>query len=356
MAKMEGYLERLYYTPNLSSSYAGVDALLRQVKKEGKFKLKRKDIVQWLKSQNTYTLHKPVRKKFVRNKTIVSGIDDQWQADLVDFSSLSKQNKGYRYLLTCIDILSKYAWVKPLLSKSSKCVTQAFQDILKEGRIPNTLQSDDGGEFKNHLFQGLLKEYGIHFFTTSSDTKSAVVERFNRTLKSRMWRYFTHKSTYKYIAILPDLVSSYNHSFHRSIQTRPVDVDKMNEMTIWKKLYQQPAEKVKFKFHIGDAVRISKVKRTFAKGYVPNWTEELFTIAKCIARSPPVYKLKDYGGEILEGSFYEHELQHVIKEDDVYKVKRIIKTRTRKGKKEHLVKWLGYKDAHNSWVSDIQTL
>ena len=107
---------------------------------------------EWLRENETYTLHKPVRYKFKRNRVIVNEIDDQWQADLVDVSSLSRFNKGYKFLLTCIDVFSKYAWVVPLRNKTSTSLVNAFQSILDTGRSPDKLQTDKGLEFLNAPF------------------------------------------------------------------------------------------------------------------------------------------------------------------------------------------------------------
>jgi hypothetical protein len=104
-------------------------------------------------------LHKPTRRRFHRHQVVVYGIDDQWQADLVDLGKLASYNKGFKYLLTCIDVLSRYAY----------------------------------------------------FFTTYNDeTKASIVERFNRTLKTKMWKYFTHRETLMYMDILTEMVESYN--------------------------------------------------------------------------------------------------------------------------------------------------
>ena len=126
---------------------------------------------------------------------LVFGIDEQWAADLIEVINIAKYNRGYRYLLTVVDVLSKHAWVQPVKSKTGKAVTDAFEKILKGRRKPINLQTDDD----NKTFQGLMKRKGIHHFSTSGDTKASVVERFNRTLKKRMYRYFTVKNTLSYL-------------------------------------------------------------------------------------------------------------------------------------------------------------
>ena len=124
-----------------------------------------------------------------------------------------------------------------------------------------------------------------------------------------MWKYFTANNTLKYTDIYQKLVKTYNHSRHRSIGMRPVDVNKKMENVVWHNLYGNESSKpVRFKFNIGDQVCISKTRRAFKKGYLPNWTEEVFTVSKRVPRRPPVYKIVDYDGEGLPGTFYEQEL------------------------------------------------
>ena len=94
-------------------------------------------------------------------------------------------------------------------------------------------------------------------------------------------------------------------------------------------LYGNIKSKVKFKFHVGDRVHISKSRRTFKKGYLPNWTEEIFTISKNITKRRSIYKLTDDSGEFLQGSFYEEELQKVIKEDNIFHIESILRKKKR---------------------------
>lgn len=355
---MENLLKTIYYDPSHPAGFGGVEAVYHAVRKENN-NVDRDTVRKWLSQQPTYTLHKGLKRKFKRNRVIVYGIDHQWQVDLVDVQALARQNIGFKYLLTCIDIFSKYAWVVPLKDKRGQTLVQAFKGILEEGRRPHKLQSDKGTEFTNRAFQQLLKERDIRFFTTNNETKASVVERFNRTLKERMWKYFTSKNTRKYINILDELVSAYNRRSHSSIGKAPVDVKDTNEKDVWFTLYgdlsnnkDRPIKKPRFK--VGDRVRIAMTTQPFRKGYLPKWTEEIFRIIGVIDRSPPVYRLEDYEKEPIDGTFYSEELQKVIPpSDDVYKVERIISTRKRRGVTEYLVKWQGYPDKFNSYVTEI---
>ena len=188
--------------------------------------------------QDAYTLHKPIRHRFSRRHIFTKGIHDLWQADIVDIQSLVQNNDGIKYLLTCIDTFSKYAWVRPLKNKSGLCVKEAFESILKE-KVPLYFQIDKGTKFKNALFQCQLKEYKIKFYTSENDDiKAAMVERFNRTLKTRIYRYFTYSKSYRYVDVLEDLVHSYNHTYHCSIGMSPATVNVKNESLVRQKLFR----------------------------------------------------------------------------------------------------------------------
>ena len=241
----------------------------------------------------------------------------------------------------------------PVKSKTGPALVEAFKVILRSGRKPEKIMTDQATEFFNKHFQNLLKSENIQHFNTFNETKASVVERVIRTIKSKMWRYFTARKTLRYVDMLPDLVYSYNHSLHRSIKMKPALVSKENEDKVWHTLYDDTnsvVKPIKHKFKIGDQVRISKVKRKFEKGYLPNFSKKIFPIGKIIARNPPVYKLKDYDGEELKGTFYDKELQKVSKHDDIYEVEEILKKRGKGKNVRYLVKWLGYPSKFNSWV------
>ena len=166
---------------------------------------------------------------------------------------------------------------------------------------------------------------------------------------TRMWRYFTAKNTYKYLHVLPQLIKSYNLSFHRSIGMRPVSVNPTNEFKVWTRLYGKTKPKGPQTFDEGDTVRLSKVKQTFEKGYQPNWTEEHFTVTGGEKTGPRVYKIKDYGDRPIEGKFYKEELEKFVKTADTkYVIEKILQKR----RGQVLVKWRGWPDTFNSWIPE----
>ena len=165
---MEKKLASVYLDPSHPTSFGGVDAVYRAIKEQGETDISRKDVQDWLSQQDVYTLHNPARRRYKRSCVILSGINAQFQADLAYVQNLSRYNKGYKYLLTCIDVFSKYAWTVPLKPKMGQELVKAFQTILSSGRKPNKLQTDQGKEFVNEHFQKLLRDKNIHYFTTNS--------------------------------------------------------------------------------------------------------------------------------------------------------------------------------------------
>ena len=342
-------LEEIYYDPSQPSSFGGIGALKRQSK------LPKKRVENWLSEQDVYTLHKPVRRNIKnRRRVFAPSINHVWQADLVDVISLAPHNDGFKYLLTVIDCFSKYAYVVPLKSKSAQYVKSAFASTIDTAR-PVYLQTDKGAEFLNSMFQKYLRDQNIIHYTTESELKASIVERFNRTLKTRMWRYFTHKRSYRYIDVLSKLVHAYNNSYHRSIKIEPSKVNSKNENRIFKTLYPTHHQHGKYRFNIGDQVRISDTRRAFEKGYQQHWSTEIFVVSGRKATTPHTYELKDLMGEPIKGSFYKEELQKVTKHDDVFKVEKILKTRRQNGKLQYFVGWLGYPPKFDSWTEELTT-
>lgn len=296
-------------------------------------------------------LHAPARKNFTRRRVITKGIDDLWQIDLVEMRSFAKMNKNFNYILTVIDVFSKYGWAAPLKTKSGREVAATFSEILNRGRIPKNLQSDNGKEFYNTDFNKLMKNHGINHYSTYSVLKASVVERWNRTLKDKMWKVFSLSGSYRWTQILPDLVSEYNQQKHRTIGMAPIKVTHKNSKHLLETVYNNVKIVRKPKFKIGDFVRISKFKTVFAKGYTPNWSTEIFQIAKVQNTNPRTYLLNDEKSALIKGGFYEQEL-HAVKYPDVYLVEKILR---KKGTKVY-VKWLGLDKTHNSWINKSNVL
>ena len=361
MANWEKYLEKIYFNPEHPASFEGPLRLYKVVKDEGKFKISHSQIKKWIQKQESYSRNKGVKRKFERGRVIVAGIDDQFDADLASFISYADENDGYKYLLVVIDIFSRYGWVQPLKDKGSNEVVKAFDKILTEGRKPKRLRTDAGREFTNNSFQEYLKTKKIIHFTTHSEKQANYVERFIKTLKSKLYRYMVEKNSARYIDILQKIVDSYNKTWHSGIRSEPVNVTKRNEKQLWWQMYwpKEPymkklkkKKRIPFAFKVGDKVRTSYTRKSFQREYDSRWTAEIFKINRRFMRQgQPIYTVVDWYDNPVEGTFYQKELQKVESTDDnLFKIETILKYKGRGKDKQALVKWKGWPKKFNSWI------
>ena len=286
-------------------------------------------------------LHKPIIRKFNKRKVYSSFNDNIWGADLADMQLLSKFNKGTKYLLCVIDLFSNYAFVVPLKDKRGISIVNAFQSILnKSKRKPNKIWVDKDSEFYNASFKKWLQDNDTVMYSTNNEGKSVVAERFIRTLKSKIYQYMTSISKNVYINNLNAIVNKYNNTYHTTIKMKPIDVKDNTCINTNKEInYKDP------EFKVGDYDRISKYKNIFAKGYMPNWSEEVFVIDRIKNTVPWTYVINDLNGEEITGTFYENELQKTNQKE--FRIEKVIK---RKGDKLY-VKWKGYDNSFNSWIN-----
>ena len=314
-------------------------------------KLKDPEAKKVLQQVLSYSLHKPVRKRFPTTPTLVFGPNEQWQMDLVDMQKLSKWNKGYKYMLTVIDVFSRVAWAEPIKSKSTKEMLPALERVKKHfGTSPLRVQTDQGTEFLAKPVQAWFKKHGWHHFVTLGDTKASLVERWHRTLKQRMYRYFTAHNTLRWWDVLPQLIRNYNNAFHRSIGMTPSNVKESNAEQVWNRLYRaryRPKRRPKPNLRVGDKVRLQKKHRPFKKGYLPGWTEEVFSVSNVKKGPLPLYKVVEWDGTPIQGTFYEQDLQKVqLDEKSLFRVEKVMKRK----KGQVLVRWKGWPSKYDSWI------
>ena len=290
--------------------------------------------------QLTNELHKPIIRKFEKRKVYSTFKDNIWDVDLADMQLLSKYNKGTRFLLCVIDIFSKYAWVVPLKDKKGISFVKAFQSILKQSnKKPNKIWVDKGSEFYNAYFKKWLRDNDIVMYSTHNEGKPVVAERFIKMLKSKIYKYMTSISKNVSIDKLDDIVDEYNNTYHTTIKMKPIDVKDNTYINTSKEINNKDP-----RFKVGDRLRISRYKSIFAKGYIPNWSEEVFVIKKVKNTIPWTYVINDLNGEEIIGTFYEKELQKANQEE--FRIEKVIR---RKGDQLY-VKWKGYDNSFNSWI------
>ena len=349
---------KIYYTAGNPNSYTGS---VRKLAKAAKST--HREAKLWLSGQHAYTRYKPARKRFSHDGIFVQGFNEQWSIDLISIIPLHEHNDGYKYLLTVVDSLSKYAFVEPLKSKSGPDVARALEKIFRE-RTPRKIRSDLGKEFYNTHVQNLFQRKKILHIGALNATKASIVERFNRTLRGKLWRFFDASNTWRYVEILPKMVSSYNDSKHGATKIPPSDVTDKNQTAAWKNLYgpmlkerrtwrrkRKPGERaMSTDMRVGTLVRLSKAKHVFETGYSYAWTKELFQIYQVlpplrgVTRSKHRYRVKDMRGEKIRGSFQREEIQRV--RDVEREVKKVVR-RTKLGK---YVTWRGYPETLRTFI------
>ena len=196
---------------------------------------------------------------------IATNINDVYQMDLVDMQKFAEFNDGVKYILTVIDCFSRYAFAVPLKSKKPKEIMEAMTTAFKEYGIPLKIFTDKGTEFLNKDVEAFLKELNIRQWYSNYPGKAVMAERFNRTLKERLWVHMTDQNNYRYIDVLDDVVKEYNASEHSSTGYAPKDVTHSHVDLVLGRRSGDPIGKPP-QFKVGDTVRVSTSKLTFEKG------------------------------------------------------------------------------------------
>lgn len=291
----------------------------------------------FLKKQTNYQLHLIQPREKTLKPVAYKGINKLWQIDLIDMKKFrSPQNRNKKWILTVIDVFSKYAWAVAMPNKKSYTTRQALEKILDNGYdmtkdYPTMIQSDNGKEFINADFKYLFKVFGITHYRTPSHLPQAqgIIERFNKTLKSLIFSNMTANSNRKYVDDLPILVRNYNNSIHSTIRDKPINIHKKNRKSVKQvKLLENIKENWIKKTHtypeikIGDSVRVHILTKSaerqnaiFSKKYLPQWSREIYKVNYILAaesnKVKPTYQLLDSKGKFIHKTFYRHDLQLV---------------------------------------------
>jgi transposase InsO family protein len=358
-------LRRIYYDPKNPAAFSSISKLYKACRLENP-NVTYQSVKDWLAGERGYGLHKPTRHVFSRNKCILSRADEQWQADLVDMQAFKAYNQGCSYLLTVIDMFSKYAFVIPLKNKNASTLKVAFKEIFSHKRVPEKLQTDQGTEFENRILGVYLHSMGVkHFTTTNRQIKCAVVERFNRTLKNLLYKYMTARRTKEYLDVLQDFVASYNRTKHGVTKMRPIDVgvyDLEDRERVFKNTYGYTNLRELIMHQVnrdksnssdikkGDLVRVAKLRKTFQRGFKPNWSDSLYRIRNVIKRlGKPVYEIIDMTGHVKHKKFYPEEVQKITR--NMLNAARVLQTRTKNGVVQQLIQWNSYAPEKRCWVN-----
>lgn len=360
--RIDDYLENIYYTPSHPASFGGVDKIYNFVKSTGQ-PISKGRIGKWLRTQDNAVKHKPVHHIFKRRRVIVPRKFYQFDGDTISMTRYAKYNKGYKFILIIIDILSRFCWAAPLKTLTASAAAEALKTVLN--RHPKHLRTDGGSEFMNETVKRYLDSQQIKHIQTLNETKANFAERLIQTLKNKITKYMHHKQTFEWVNVLPEIIRSYNHTYHRSIKRSPAEALDTDDPTLWRLQYgpQKPLVRSKpsklpqnkrspFKFKVGDAVRLTFNRSKFDRKYQEHWTEEVFTvISRTNIQDIAQYRVKDWSNDPVRGTFYASEMTKVdIKEDREYKIEKVLKYRKRNGKREAFVKWEGWHRKFNSWI------
>lgn len=351
----EEKLKTYYYDSDKPASFASLNKLFKAIRVLDDFKdVSKADLSEWLLKQEVNTVHSDAKRKYETRRVIVSAIDYQWDADLANMEKYHDENDGYKYFLLAIDILSKYVWTFPLKSKTSGEVTRVMKSLFQKEK-PTNLRTDKGGEFTNYKIKKMFKSINVNHFTTFNTTKANYAERSIKTIKSRLARYMTFKQTHKWHDVLDSITESYNNTYHRTIKQTPTHARKENVAKLWKTVYGDDKARMKkktFRFQIGQHVRVSKLKWTFQRAYDETWSREIFVVdSRSNENGLNQYVIKDLMDDVIEGRFYEQEMQRVIyDENQLWNIEKVLKRRRRGGENEEFVKFQGWPKKFNQWI------
>lgn len=346
----EDVIKNVYYHPGKSGAFSSAAVLRDVLLNEYGIKVSKSKIQNWLEQQHTYSRHRNRRLHFKRNPVIATHINNNWQCDIGFLDKYSKSNRGYSNFLACIDVLSKKGYAEPMKTKDMSTTAKAFSEILRRAtpNKPEKLQTDRGKEFYNRLFKDIMKKNNILLYSTHSDKKAAVAERFIKTLKEKIRRYMDANQTNNWVSVFPKIIKTYNSTPHKSIGMKPDDVNESTSKRVIQKLYGHLWEtdnSKRQKFKVGDLVRISELKKPFKKGYEGYWSPEVFKILKINNIKPyTMYELGDIQtGEKIAGDFYAHEIARVVRPKEMfYQIEKILKREKRNGVWWNLIKFVNY--------------
>ena len=234
-------------------------------------------------------------KNYETNKTMIKSIDDTWSSDFLDMNDYGpKNNKGYRYILVVIDNFSKFDWIVRLKNKYAQSITDAFSQIIKTSRRkPNLLETDDGKEYVNKIFNEFLNSNDFKRCSRYSDKGAVFAERFNRTIRNLLKKPVFLAGTADWLSELPSVIKQYNNTIHHSKKMTPIQGSKKsNEKIVYSNL-QDRRVKRQPKYKSGQLVRTADIKRVFSKGDCTNWSYKLYKITEVKHDTIPSFRI-DY--------------------------------------------------------------
>lgn len=305
-------IEKYFTAPN--TGFVDANRLYERIK-EGGHKINLKQVKEWYDKQEVNQVYKQpnITRKFNKIECPFNSVGCL-QVDLMDISNISRQNKGFHFILNCIDIYSRYVWSFPLKNKTSTSTHGAIEKILqviKKQYPDNTIAitTDEGNEFEG-INKDLIEKYNIlRFYADSKSitnhTHMAIVERYNRTLLNKIRKYQQFTKSLSFIDQLDSFTDNYNKSKHSTIKMKPHDV-------FYKDIkYIQEQNQNNNQLVVGDHVRIiRKIKGFEKKTTAQKYSEIIYEISNKIGFR---YELKNKNGVTLKTKYLERELLKVEK-------------------------------------------
>ena len=286
------------------------DKLYKDLTQPGSFSAK---IKRYLRQNETHSLHKPVRKRFPRRRIVTHYPGQIIQSDLIDLQKYSTKNSNYKFILVVIDCFSKYLWVRPLKSKRGEETAKNLRSIFESMKYPvQSIIFDEGLEYLNSYVKNVLKEYNIHFYHIKTLHKASTAERVNKTIKQKIWKFFTESGKQRWIDVIDDIVSNYNATYHNTIKRAPNEVTWDNRKEVFKTMFPKINQTVQCRLRVGERVRIALNKEIFDKGYTQNWSKDIFTIIRVFQKNGVCwYRLEDSEHNIYPKTKYFYQLNRV---------------------------------------------
>lgn len=368
---LNAYLKSIYYDAGSSGGFSTPEDLYRTVRERGEHRVTSREVREWLLGQQSYAAFKTVKRRFPRPRVVVSEKNGQWDVDCLNMGWYKEWNRDYAYVLVCVDVFTRFAFTRPLLTVRAEAVKKAFEDIFLYNQRPRSVRSDRGTEFVNAVMKSFFRSNGVHHFLTNNEIKTSHCERLIKTLRLRIGRMIRGKRSFNWVDHLEAVTQAYNETTHRSIGTTPLRAMCVEEKAeLWHRQYLRNDEATRtgpnadFSLKVGGRVRLSYQSKAFHRNYDENWSRAVYTVtSRRLNQGYEAYKLKSYDNEAVLGEFSQHELQRVVDaEPERFEIERVIKHRTvgprNARRRQAFVRWMGYKSSYDSWIpaEDVKDL
>jgi hypothetical protein len=306
---MERELKRALYDLNYKTAFTSKTQFIKHFEK----KYPKKDLIEWVKRQPIFSRFGVVRKRFARQPIISHSKFDTIFLDYADFSAFKKYNKNYRYLAVFVCALTRFVFIAKLKTRTPEELIENLKKLFKSGLKPKkSFYVDKAGEFKSRKLKQFLLANKVELWFSQNEVKASLSERYILEIKRRLFRAFSHYKSENWITIVDKVVDALNKTKSKNLKMRPIDIVTKSDMrqafiNLHQKRVGIPAPESDLK--VGDDLRISHLRKVFAKSYLQGFTEERFTITKIVPREGQnLYHVKgETDKEPIEGRMYKIE-------------------------------------------------